>query len=74
MYGGHTLPDKVAETTKPSEPSKPSEPAQPEVDYTALAREVWAGKWGNGTVRRRRLIEAGYDYDKVQAEVNRLYG
>ena len=73
MYGGHTLPDKVAETTKPSEPSKPSEPARPEVDYTALAREVWAGKWGNGAVRRRRLTEAGYDYNKVQAEVNRLY-
>lgn len=74
IYSGRTLPDKVAETNKPSEPSKPSEPAQSEVDYTALAREVWAGKWGNGTVRRRRLTEAGYDYDKVQAEVNRLYG
>lgn len=74
IYSGRTLPDKVAETSKPSEPSKPNKPAQSEVDYTALAREVWAGKWGNGAVRRRRLTEAGYDYDKVQAEVNRLYG
>lgn len=71
---GHPLPDKVAEIAKLSEPSKPSEPAQPTIDYTALAREVWAGKWGNGAARKRRLTEAGYDYDKVQAEVNRLYG
>ena len=74
LLSGRPLPDKVAETTKPSEPSKPSEPAQPTVDYTTLAREVWAGKWDNGATRKRKLTEAGYDYDKVQAEVNRLYG
>lgn len=74
LLSGRPLPDKMAETTRSDEPSKPSEPAQPAVDYTALAREVWAGKWGNGTNRKRKLTEAGYDYDKVQAEVNRLYG
>lgn len=40
-----------------------------------IAEEVIAGLWGNGEERRRRLEEAGYDYDRVQGEVNRiLYG
>lgn len=37
-----------------------------------VAKEVIAGKWGNGAERKRRLIEAGYDYSKVQAVVNEL--
>lgn len=39
-----------------------------------IAREVIAGKWGNGTQRRINLEKAGYDYDKVQARVNELLG
>lgn len=35
-----------------------------------LAREVLEGKWGNGSERKRRLIQAGYDYNEVQAMVN----
>ena len=37
-----------------------------------LADEVIAGKWGNGEERRQRLTAAGYDYDAVQAIVNKL--
>lgn len=37
-----------------------------------IAEEVIAGKWGNGKERKQRLTEAGYDYDAVQAEVNRV--
>lgn len=37
-----------------------------------IAREVLAGKWGNGTDRKNRLTKAGYDYNKVQAAVNKL--
>lgn len=37
-----------------------------------LAKEVLAGKWGNGADRKKKLTEAGYDYNAVQAEVNRL--
>ena len=36
---------------------------------TALARAVIQGKYGNGLTRKLKL---GKDYDKVQAEVNRL--
>lgn len=37
-----------------------------------LAQEVLQGKWGNGADRKNRLTNAGYDYNAVQAEVNRL--
>ena len=37
-----------------------------------IAREVIEGKWGNGEERRRNLTNAGYDYNTVQQEVNRI--
>lgn len=37
-----------------------------------IAREVIAGKWGNGEDRKNRLTAAGYDYAAVQAKVNAL--
>lgn len=37
-----------------------------------LAKEVIAGKWGNGSDRKKRLEAAGYDYDAVQNRVNQL--
>lgn len=37
-----------------------------------IAKEVIAGKWGNGQDRKDRLTKAGYDYNKVQAKVNEL--
>lgn len=38
----------------------------------AVAKEVLAGKWGNGEDRKKRLQAAGYDYGVVQAKVNEL--
>lgn len=37
-----------------------------------IAREVIAGKWGNGEERKRRLASAGYDYKSVQQKVNEM--
>lgn len=37
-----------------------------------IAREVIAGKWGNGEERKKRLIAAGYDYAAIQAKVNTI--
>lgn len=37
-----------------------------------IAREVINGKWGNGAERKRRLTEAGYDYEAVQKRVNEM--
>lgn len=36
-----------------------------------VADEVIKGKWGNGQDRRNRLANAGYDYNIIQAIVNR---
>lgn len=38
-----------------------------------IAREVLAGKWGNGEERRQALETAGYDYDSVQSRVTEIY-
>lgn len=38
---------------------------------TAIAKEVIAGKWGNGDERKRRLENAGYNYAAIQKIVNR---
>jgi LysM repeat protein len=46
--------------------------ADPEKTVHELALEVIAGKWGSNPARKRALIAAGYDYDAVQAEVNRI--
>lgn len=35
-----------------------------------IADEVIAGKWGNGADRKKRLTDAGYDYNAVQNAVN----
>lgn len=48
-----------------------TEPPPQEKSVADLAAEVIAGMWGNGAERRERLTDAGYDYEAVQAEVNR---
>ena len=37
-----------------------------------IAKEVIAGKWGSGDTRKKKLTDAGYDYDLVQARVNEI--
>lgn len=45
----------------------------PAFSIDTIAREVLAGKWGNGDTRKKLLTEAGYDYNTVQAKVNALF-
>lgn len=53
--------------------SKPEPaPAPTKKSIDEIAREVIAGKWGNGSDRKNRLIKAGYNYDDVQARVNEI--
>ena len=40
------------------------------VSVETLANEVIAGKWGSGDERKRRLTDAGYDYNTVQSRTN----
>lgn len=42
------------------------------VSYETIAKEVIAGKWGNGSARRKALIKAGYDATLVQQLVNEM--
>ena len=37
-----------------------------------VAKEVLAGKWGNGEYRKKKLQAVGYDYPTVQTKVNEL--
>jgi LysM repeat protein len=63
-FNGYTKQGSVQETT----------PVQPHKTIDELAREVLAGKWGNGEERKSRITTAGYDYAAVQAKVNELLG
>jgi GH25 family lysozyme M1 (1,4-beta-N-acetylmuramidase) len=48
---------------------------KPKKSNEEIAKEVLDGLWGNGDERKRRLTEAGYDYNAIQAIVNKLvYG
>lgn len=42
----------------------------PKKSLEAIAKEVIAGKWGNGAERRKKLEAAGYNYSDVQRWVN----
>lgn len=55
--------NKTTNTTKKTTSKKSIE---------TIAKEVINGKWGNGWNRKTALEAAGYDYDKVQAQVNKI--
>lgn len=48
-----------------------TKPPDTKKSVSELADEVLAGKWDNGDERKNKLTAAGYDYDAVQAEVNK---
>lgn len=54
------------------EQKNPPKKEEPKKTVSELAKEVIAGKWGDGAERVRRLKEAGYDPDAVQKKVNEI--
>ena len=54
---------------KPAQPAAAAPKALKANDV--VAKEVIRGDWGNGAERKAKLEAAGYNYDAVQAEVNR---
>lgn len=54
--------------------AKKEEPKPAKKSVHEVAEEVIAGKWGNGADRKTRLEAAGYNYNEVQNEVNRILG
>lgn len=63
----------LGEVEKPAVTPAPQHKPQ-ETSIDELAREVLAGKWGNGEIRKQALINAGYDYNAIQNRVNALCG
>lgn len=53
-------------------PTPPSQGQNGSKDVDTVAREVIAGRWGNGESRRAQLTNSGYSYDAVQSRVNQL--
>ena len=47
-------------------------PAPVKKSNEEIAKEVIAGKWGNGADRKKKLQAAGYDYSAIQKIVNKL--
>lgn len=65
-------PTPTPEPTPQPEPEKPAEESTVDPFITAKAKEVIAGKWGNGQARKDAL--AAWFTKAVQDEVNRLMG
>lgn len=65
-YNGITNPNIIRVGQKIKIPRT----AAPKKTNAEIAKEVIAGKWGNGTDRKKRLEAAGYDYNAVQQAVN----
>lgn len=64
---GYSVYNKAGECVYPVKVNTPTKKSIEEI-----AREVIAGKWGNGNERKNAIIKAGYNYDEVQAKVNDL--
>lgn len=62
---GYAAPKYDAATVTPV-------PSAAEKSVEDVAKEVLAGKWGNGEERKNRLKAAGYDYAAVQTKVNQI--
>lgn len=73
-YAYKDYPSIIANLNKTSEKKEKSEleklKEQKWNEYYNLAKEVIAGKWGNGSARKSALMNKGYDYNYVQAIVN----
>ena len=65
-YNGITNPNIIRVGQKIKIPGT----AAPKKTIAEIAKEVIAGKWGNGADRKKRLEAAGYDYNAVQQAVN----
>lgn len=65
-------PEPTPAPTPQPEPEKPAEESAVDPFITKTAREVIAGKWGNGQARKDAL--AAWFIKAVQGEVNRILG
>lgn len=71
-YYGKTFVEKKTTTTKKTTETTTKKTTAVKKSVSAVAKEVIAGKWGNGSTRKKKLTAAGYDYNAVQKKVNEL--
>lgn len=71
---GRPMWKEEAQTIADTAPTKPTQKPQNTTlkSEDEIAREIIAGKWGNGNERKKRLTEAGYNYESIQKKVNAL--
>ena len=69
---GYDYATVQAEVQRILDAQKEANKPKPTKSIEEIAKEVIAGKWGNGVARKSALTKAGYDYDKVQAKVGEL--
>lgn len=67
-----TTTSKPAATTTSKPAASTSKPASGKKSNEEVAKDVLAGKYGNGDERKKKLTAEGYDYNAVQAIVNKL--
>ena len=60
---------------EPTEKTDDEEVAEsPKLSVDDVAKEVIAGMWGRGQMRKKRLTEAGYDPVEVKTAVDKIFG
>ena len=71
--GGNVLKGLVKRRAKEKELfDTPTSTTTTKKSNEEIAKEVVAGKWGNGNARKTALTKAGYDYKVIQSLVNKL--
>jgi hypothetical protein len=64
----HPVPEEKPEEEPESEP----EPGKATKSVNEVAKEVLAGKFGRGHIRKQRLQDAGYDVAAVSEEIKTI--
>ena len=72
FYGDAEVWRKYATSSQTA--PKPADPEPAKKTNEQIADEVIEGKWDNGEARKKKLTEAGYDYQAVQDIVNKKLG
>lgn len=70
--GGRVIAGLVKRRAKEKELFDTSTSTTVKKSNEEIAKEVVAGKWGNGNARKTALTKAGYDYKAIQSLVNKL--
>lgn len=60
--------------TAPTNPTQGGQSVSNKKSEEEIAREVIRGKWGVMPDRKRRLEQAGYNYERIRKLVNKYYG